>query len=104
MHVHDEILKRIEAHLVLLIDKVNRIENWIDERTPPDPPQQPEADIYCEMVKKRVGMGRGCSCTTETGCMYYGDRTHLYPRRTETGRIYIHAERNTREHPFPDAS
>jgi len=69
---HDEILKRIEAHLILLIDKVNRIEDWIDERTP-----QPEADIYCEMVKKRVGMGKGCSCTTETGCTFKRERVRV---------------------------
>ena len=70
-------IERIEAHLCLLIDKVNRIEDWIDERTPPDPPQ-PEGVLYCHMVKKDVGHGRGCSCTTETGCGYYGDRSHGY--------------------------
>ena len=59
----------MEADLKLLIDKVNRIEDWIDERTPP-PPSDPEGDIYCEMVKRRVEMGRGCSCTTETGCTF----------------------------------
>ena len=80
MSTQPDILERIEAHLILLIDKVNRIEDWIDERTPPPPPK-PEGVLYCHMVKKNVGHGRGCSCTTETGCTFL--RTHGYPRNKD---------------------
>ena len=64
-------LDKIEA-------KIDKVLEWIEARTPPPPPK-PEGVLYCHMVKKNVGHGRGCSCTTETGCGYYGDKTHGYP-------------------------
>ena len=59
----------MEADLKLLIDKVNRIEDWIDERTPPDPTEIKDV-LFCHMVNKVVGHERGCSCTKEKGCTF----------------------------------
>ena len=74
-HIEEQVVGKID----LLIDKVNRIEDWIDERTPPDSPK-PEGVFYCYMVKKHIGHERGCLCTTETGCTFLSTQNSISRR------------------------
>ena len=68
--LHDQNNKVVRERLNLLIDKVNRIEDWIfNEWTPPVPVVEDDV-LWCGLVKRHVSRYRGCECKKEDGCYF----------------------------------